>query len=150
MFESNISEAGEYATQYFAWWIVLAFIAHTAVAIFLWTRVRPVYLPRGQALIAATAILVGVVGYPLVKQIARSDTLDDAIDGFESRVEPAVPWQMIVAYRRYTEQLNSMQGMLNSAAVVVPLDGCHPVQLLLRCATDENNLHPPLQAVVLT
>ena len=42
MFESNISEAGEYATQYFAWWIVLAFIAHTALAIFLWTRVRPV------------------------------------------------------------------------------------------------------------
>jgi NADH:ubiquinone oxidoreductase subunit D len=50
MFESNISEAGEYLTQYFAWWIVLAFIAHTALAIFLWTRVRPVYLPRGQAL----------------------------------------------------------------------------------------------------
>jgi len=46
MFESNISEAGEYATQYFAWWIVLAFIAHTAFAIFLWTRLRPVYLPR--------------------------------------------------------------------------------------------------------
>jgi heptose-I-phosphate ethanolaminephosphotransferase len=28
MFESNISEAGEYMTQYFAWWMVLAFIAH--------------------------------------------------------------------------------------------------------------------------
>jgi glucan phosphoethanolaminetransferase (alkaline phosphatase superfamily) len=41
MFESNISEAGEYATQYFAWWIVLAFIAHTAFAVFLWTRLRP-------------------------------------------------------------------------------------------------------------
>ena len=121
MFESNISEAGEYATQYFAWWIVLAFIAHTAVAVFLWTRVRPVYLPRGQALVAATAILVAIVGYPLVKQIARSDTLDDAIDRFESRIEPAVPWQMIVAYRRYTEQLDNMQGMLDSASQIAPL-----------------------------
>lgn len=121
MFESNISEAGEYLTQYFAWWIVLAFIAHTALAIFLWTRVRPVYLPRGQALLAATAILVAIVGYPLVKQIARSETLADGIDRFETRIEPAVPWQMIVAYRRYTEQLNNMQGMLHSASQIAPL-----------------------------
>lgn len=121
MFESNISEAGEYLTQYFAWWIVLAFIAHTALSIFLWTRVRPVYLPRGQALLAATAILVAIVGYPLVKQIARSETLADGIDRFETRIEPAVPWQMIVAYRRYTEQLDNMQGMLHSASQIPPL-----------------------------
>ncbi|MDF3133919.1 phosphoethanolamine transferase CptA [Pseudomonas extremaustralis] len=121
MFESNISEAGEYLTQYFAWWIVLAFIAHTAVAIFLWTRVRPVYLPRAQALVAATAILVAIIGYPLVKQIARSDTLEDAIDRFESRIEPAVPWQMIVGYHRYTQQLDNMQDMLDSASQIPPL-----------------------------
>ncbi|GGL24279.1 phosphoethanolamine transferase CptA [Pseudomonas brenneri] len=121
MFESNISEAGEYATQYFAWWIVLAFIAHTALAIFLWTRVRPVYLPRGRAMIAATAIVLAIVGYPLVKQIATNDTLERAIDGFETRVEPAVPWQMIVAYRRYTQQLNNMQGMLDNASKIPPL-----------------------------
>jgi len=121
MFESNISEAGEYLTQYFAWWIVLAFIAHTAVAIFLWTRVRPVYLPRAQALVAATAILVAIIGYPLVKQIARSDTLEDAVDRFESRIEPAVPWQMIVGYHRYTQQLDNMQDMLDSASQIPPL-----------------------------
>ncbi|MEX5557459.1 phosphoethanolamine transferase CptA [Pseudomonas rhodesiae] len=121
MFESNISEAGEYLTQYFAWWIVLAFIAHTAVAIFLWSRIRPVYLPGAQALVAATAILVAVIGYPLVKQIARSETLAEGIDRFETRIEPAVPWQMIVAYRRYTEQLDNMQGMLHSASQIPPL-----------------------------
>ncbi|NMX66340.1 phosphoethanolamine transferase CptA [Pseudomonas sp. WS 5111] len=121
MFESNISEAGEYATQYFAWWIVLAFIAHTALAIFLWTRIRPVYLPRGRAMVAATAIVLAIVGYPLAKQIATNDTLERAIDGFETRVEPAVPWQMIVAYRRYTQQLNNMQGMLDNVSKIPPL-----------------------------
>ncbi|SDU93805.1 phosphoethanolamine transferase CptA [Pseudomonas mucidolens] len=121
MFESNISEAGEYATQYFAWWIVLAFIAHTALAIFLWTRLRPVYLPRGQAMLAAAAIVVAVIGYPLIKQIAKSETMELAIDRFETRIEPAVPWQMIVAYRRYTEQLNNMQGMLDNVSKIPPL-----------------------------
>jgi heptose-I-phosphate ethanolaminephosphotransferase len=95
---------------------VLAFIAHTALAVFLWTRLRPVYLPRGQSILAATAIVLAVVGYPLVKQIATSDNMEQAIDRFETRVEPAVPWQMIVAYRRYTEQLDNMQGMLTSAS----------------------------------
>ena len=121
MFESNPSEAGEYMTQYFAWWIVLAFIAHTAFSIFLWTRLRPVYMPRGRALVAATALLVAVVGYPLVKQIARSDSLRGGLERFETRIEPAVPWQMLVAYRRYLEQLDNMQGMLASASNIAPL-----------------------------
>ncbi|AHZ67338.1 hypothetical protein OU5_0259 [Pseudomonas mandelii JR-1] len=80
MFESNISEAGEYMTQYFAWWMVAAFLAHTLFAYFLWTRLRPVYMPRGRALVAATAILVAVVGYPLIKQTARTGSL---AGGFE-------------------------------------------------------------------
>ncbi|MCU7646721.1 phosphoethanolamine transferase CptA [Pseudomonas piscis] len=121
MFESNPSEAGEYLTQYFAWWMLPAFLAHTAFAIFLWTRLRPVYLPKLQALAAAVAILVAIVGYPLVKQISRTDTLAQGLEKFETRIEPAVPWQMVVAYRRYREQLNGMQGMLDSVSKIPPL-----------------------------
>jgi len=121
MFESNVSEAGEYMTQYFAWWIVLAFIAHTAFAIFLWTRLRPVYLPRGRAWVMATALLVAIIGYPLAKQMARHDDVASGFEAFESRIEPAVPWQMLVAYHRYTQQLDSMQGMLTSSSNIAPL-----------------------------
>ena len=66
MFESNVSEGSEYLAQYFAWWMVPAFLAYGLGAWLLWRQVRPVYLPRGQALLAATAILVAIVGYPLV------------------------------------------------------------------------------------
>jgi heptose-I-phosphate ethanolaminephosphotransferase len=121
MFESNISEAGEYMTQYFAWWIVLAFLAHTAFSVFLWTRLRPVYLPRGRALVAALAIVLVVVGYPLVRQIVKTNTMAMAIEKFETRIEPAVPWQMAVAYHRYTQQLASMQGMLDNVSKIAPL-----------------------------
>ena len=121
MFESNISEAGEYMTQYFAWWIVLAFIAHTAFAIFLWTRLRPVYMPRPRAYAVAAALLIGIIGYPLAKQFARFDEASTALEAFESRIEPAVPWQMIVAYHRYTQQLDGMQDMLTSSNSIAPL-----------------------------
>ncbi|WP_347926897.1 phosphoethanolamine transferase CptA [Pseudomonas helvetica] len=121
MFESNVSEAGEYMTQYFAWWMVLAFLAHTAVAVLLWTRLRPVYLSRGKALLTATAILVAIIGYPLIKQTARTGSFASGLEKFETRVEPAVPWQMMVAYRRYRETLGSMQGMLDNASQIPPL-----------------------------
>jgi heptose-I-phosphate ethanolaminephosphotransferase len=121
MFESNISEAGEYMTQYFAWWMVAAFLAHTLFAYYLWTRLRPVYLPRGRAFVAATAILVAVVGYPLVKQTLRTGSLTDGFEKFETRIEPAVPWQMAVAYHRYVDTLAGMQDMLHSASKISPL-----------------------------
>ncbi|ROO40205.1 hypothetical protein BIV08_01135 [Pseudomonas sp. AF76] len=121
MFESNVSEAGEYLTQYFAWWMVPTFLAHTAVSYWLWTRLRPVYLPRGRAMMAAAAIMVAVVGYPLVKQTLRTGTLAGGLEKFEDRIEPTVPWQMLVAYRRYGEQLTNMQGMLHSASKIEPL-----------------------------
>ncbi|WP_219094017.1 phosphoethanolamine transferase CptA [Pseudomonas sp. UMAB-40] len=121
MFESNISEAGEYMTQYFAWWMVAAFLAHTLFSYFLWTRLRPVYMPRGRALVAATAILVAVVGYPLIKQTARTGSLAGGFEKFETRIEPAVPWQMAVAYHRYLDTLAGMQDMLDSASKIPPL-----------------------------
>lgn len=121
MFESNVSEAGEYMTQYFAWWMVPAFLAHTAFAYFLWTRLRPVYLPRGRAFVAAMAILVAVIGYPLVKQTMRTGSFEQGFEKFETRIEPAVPWQMAVAYHRYQETLADMQGMLHSASKIPPL-----------------------------
>ncbi|AKK00710.1 MULTISPECIES: phosphoethanolamine transferase CptA [Pseudomonas] len=122
MFESNVAEAGEYMTQYFAWWMVPAFLAHTVVGYLLWTRLRPVYLPRGQAIVAAAAIVVAVVGYPLIKQTQRTGSFAGGLEKFEDRIEPAVPWQMVVAYRRYGEQLENMQGMLHSASKIAPLN----------------------------
>ncbi|PPK39977.1 hypothetical protein CD175_00615 [Pseudomonas laurylsulfatiphila] len=121
MFESNVAEAGEYMTQYFAWWMIPAFLAHSAFAYFLWTRLRPVYLARGKAIAAAVAIVVAVVGYPLIKQTSRTGSFAEGFDKFETRIEPAVPWQMAVAYHRYLETLAGMQDMLNSASRIPPL-----------------------------
>ncbi|WP_053180136.1 phosphoethanolamine transferase CptA [Pseudomonas kilonensis] len=121
MFESNVPEAGEYLTQYFAWWMVAAFLAHTAVGYWLWTRLRPVYLPRGQAIVAAAVIVLAVVGYPLIKQTLRTGSFAYGLEEFEDRIEPAVPWQMLVAYRHYGEQLENMQGMLHSTSKIAPL-----------------------------
>ncbi len=121
MFESNVAEGSEYMAQYFAWWMVPAFLAYALGGVLLWTRLRPVHLPRSKALLASLALLAALVGYPAVKQGLGNDTFEAARDSFEKRMEPAVPWQLLVGYRQYRQQLADMHDLLESSANIAPL-----------------------------
>ncbi|GLK87793.1 phosphoethanolamine transferase CptA [Pseudomonas turukhanskensis] len=121
MFESNAAESREYLIQYFAWWMLPAFALHTLVAYLLWRRVRPIEMTRQPAFAAAALMLLSSVGYPLISQGLREKTMGSALLKVEARMEPAVPWQLVLGYRQYREQLNNMQGMLTDAAKIPPL-----------------------------
>ncbi len=121
MFESNVAEGSEYLAQYFAWWMVPAFLGYALGGVLLWTRLRPVYLPRNKAMVASLALLAALVGYPAVKQGLGNDTFAAARDSFEKRMEPAVPWQLLVGYRQYRQQLAGMHDLLENSANIAPL-----------------------------
>lgn len=69
MFESNTAEASEYFSQYFNPWMTLGLVLYSLVAILLWRRLRPVYLPRFSALPVAVLLIVATIGYPFYKQL---------------------------------------------------------------------------------
>lgn len=121
LFESNVAEGSEYLAQYFAWWMVPVFLAYAAGAVLLWTRIRPVYLPKRRALLASLAVLAATVGYPAVKQGLENPTFAMARDSFEKRMEPAVPWQLVVGYRQYRQQLAEMHDLLEGNKRIAPL-----------------------------
>ncbi len=121
MFESNVAESREYFAQYFAWWMVPVYLAYTLGAWLLWKRVRPLAFGRTQALVLSLGLFVAVIGYPLSKQINKRPTLQMALQKFEEKVEPAVPWQLVVGYRKYREQLADMQALLADNAKLAPL-----------------------------
>ncbi|BAN51056.1 hypothetical protein PCA10_53240 [Metapseudomonas resinovorans NBRC 106553] len=121
MFESNVAEGAEYMAQYFAWWMVPAFLGYAAGAVLLWTRLRPVHLPRRTALVASVGLLAGLVGYPAVKQSVVEPTFESALNNFEKRMEPAVPWQLVVGFRQYSQQLEEMNQLLADNARIAPL-----------------------------
>jgi heptose-I-phosphate ethanolaminephosphotransferase len=121
MFESNMAESSEYFAQYFAWWMVPVYLVYSLGAWLLWKRVRPLRFSRKQALVLSLALFVAVLVYPLAKQIYKRPTLTQALEKFEARVEPAVPWQLVVGYRKYLEQLSDMQSLLADNAKIAPL-----------------------------
>jgi heptose-I-phosphate ethanolaminephosphotransferase len=121
MFESNINESREYLVQYFAWWMLPAFAVYGLGGWLLWRKVRPVYLSRPGALFAAVLALFVSVGYPALRQFSKHDTWQAGLDNFAQRVEAATPWQLVVGYKNYREQLAGMQVLLAENASIPPL-----------------------------
>ncbi|MDQ7884019.1 phosphoethanolamine transferase CptA [Atlantibacter hermannii] len=122
MFETNANEAGEYLSQYFSFKLLFILLAYTAGAIFLWFRLRPVYLSWPWRYGVCTLVLGGLIIYPLANNILikhRSTT--DALSSLGSRMEPAAPWQIVNGYAQYRLQLNHLQGLLDKNRQLPPL-----------------------------
>jgi heptose-I-phosphate ethanolaminephosphotransferase len=122
MFESNPAEAREYFSQYFVWWMVPALVIYSAIAWLLWRQVRPIHLSRRAAWIAVALIAIALFAYPQIKNINRG-VLSSAMaaETIQKRMEPAVPWQMLVGYMQYQEQLAGMQELLDQNRKLPPI-----------------------------
>ncbi|MBD9676816.1 phosphoethanolamine transferase CptA [Pseudomonas sp. PDM18] len=122
MFESNTAEAGEYFSQYFSLWLCLALLAYSVVAVVLWKRIRPISMPAYARVPLAVLLVVLNLFYPFYKQMVTQErTFAQALEKVQSRMEPAVPWQLVVGYVQYRQQLDNMQKLLQQNASLPPL-----------------------------
>lgn len=121
LFESNVAEGSEYLAQYFSWWMPLAYLAYAFGAWWLWRRLRPVYLGEQARVLVPAVLVLSVLGYPLGKEYVQKDSWGEAVEHLQTRMEPAVPWQLVMGYEKYQQQLSEMQRLLASNAAVAPL-----------------------------
>lgn len=121
LFESNVAEGSEYLAQYLHWWMPLAFLAYAIGAWLLWRRLRPVYLGARARVLVPCLLVLTVLGYPLIKEYILTARWDYAVKHLQTRMEPAVPWQLVMGYEKYQQQLSEMQRLLASNAAVPPL-----------------------------
>lgn len=122
MFESNTSEASEFLSQYFSLKLVLVALGYTAVAIFLWTRLRPVTVPTPWRWLVCFAIFYGLIVNPVAhKVLVQKKSVKRALISLSGRLEPAAPWQFVAGYVEYRHQLASLTKLLNSNNALPPL-----------------------------
>jgi len=121
MFESNAGEAGEYLSQYFSLKIVLTALIYTAICLFLWSRLRPVYIPKPWRWLVSLIILYALILHPLVRNAINHQPFSKTVSGLSSRMEPAAPWQFISGYYQYRQQLDSLNSLLNENNALPPL-----------------------------
>lgn len=148
MFESNTQEASEYFAQYFVWWMVPALLAYTLGGYLLWRRLRPVVIARSRAVGVAVFIAASLFGYPAVKLAnAGQLSLDNAVETYEKRMEPATPWQIVFGYTQYRKRLAEMQALLDQNHRLPPLQDLKdanaglPATLVLVIGESTNRQH---------
>jgi heptose-I-phosphate ethanolaminephosphotransferase len=150
MFESNTAEAGEYFSQYFSTWLCLGLLLYSAIAVLLWRRIRPVTLPLYSRLPVVAVLLTATLGYPFYKQmVSQQRNFADAREKVEQRMAAAVPWQLVVGYRQYRQQLDNMQALLQQNAALPPLqnlkdssgDAPRTLVLVLGESTTREHMH---------
>lgn len=122
IFESNPAEASEYVDQYLRWWMFPGLFAFMAGAYALWRGVRPLQMrPAGRALLFP--LVLAVLLLPPAMKVTRGSDFDWTRyqESLLNRMEPAVPWQFLVGYRHYQEQLAGMQELREQAAKIPPI-----------------------------
>ena len=151
LFESNFSESSEYIQQYFVWWMIVVFIMFTLSAIYLWRKTRPMVLSGSWKAIVCTAIAVFLFANPLFKELViNKATWDGATEKLQSRMEPAVPWQLVMGYMQYHDQLGSMESLLEQNSKIEPLKNLvdenanAPATLVLVIGESTNRQHMSL------
>jgi heptose-I-phosphate ethanolaminephosphotransferase len=120
MLESNNSEAAEYIAQYLTWWMPLAFLLYGLGAWLLWRKIRAVDLPRRSAIVASLIIFACTLGYPARFVLIEADTTA-GINEFETRLSAVTPWQLMVGFHQYRQQLDNMNELLLANAQLAPL-----------------------------
>lgn len=121
MFETNASEASEYIQQYFSWHMVFILFAYSATAIFLWTRLRPVFLPKIWRILVSMVIFYGLILNPIFTGMYKGDNIHGAVSHLIGRMEPAAPWQLFAGYYKYRHQLNNLEAQLQTNRALPPL-----------------------------
>jgi len=151
IFESNPAESQEFIAQYFVWWMIPVFLAHTLVAWLLWRNVKPFAMPPQKAWLLSGLILAALLVYPFLKyKFIDHDHADQVVEKLQLRFEPAVPWQLVIGYVQYREQLASMEALLRGNARIPPLQNLQdknaglPATLVLVIGESTNRQHMSL------
>ena len=151
IFESNPAEASEYIEQYLAWWMIPSLLAYSLGAVALWRGTRPLKMsPAGRQ--ATIAVIVAALLLPPAIKLAQRRSLDSQnyANAFADRIEPAVPWQLLIGFSRYREQLANIRSLLEHRESIPPIANLvdaragMPTTLVLVIGESTNRAHMSL------
>ncbi|MGV8294173.1 phosphoethanolamine transferase CptA, partial [Pseudomonas aeruginosa] len=82
----------------------LGLLLYSLGAILLWRCLRPVYPARFSGLRVAVLLIVAPIGFPFYRQLgSQGRPFVESLDKVQARIEPAVPWQLLIGYQEYRQ-----------------------------------------------
>lgn len=122
MAESNYSESSEFVQQYFSIKLVIVLIIYSLVGVYLWSKVRPVYIKTSTKWIVSLLIAIYAIMPVFISVIIKKSSIEKAGTHLLTRMETTVPWQLINSYLAYRSQLKNMEDILNHLDTLSPVE----------------------------
>lgn len=122
MAESNFNESHEFIQQYLNWKLVVILVVYILIAIYLWKKVKPVYVKNGTKWIISMLIAIYAIMPLVISLTVKKTTFEEAYKHLLTRMETTVPWQLINSYIAYRSQLSSMEDILNHLQTLPKLE----------------------------
>ncbi len=118
-FESNAAESSEYISSYFSWILVMGLIVYSGIAYYCWKKIRPVYLSKSNVCLLSTLIIIAPLISPFYAYNSKSA---ESFTGLvKDHTKASMPWQVLISYADYKEQLDEMQQQLTANSNIPPL-----------------------------
>ena len=122
MSESNWRESSEYLQQYFSISCLIVLIIYSIIAYLLWKCIRPIKFKLTNKLIACFLIICLAFIWPFVNcLILKQKNLAGSTKYIMSKMETTVPWQLLISFNKYHQQLSNMQTLLKQYELVPPI-----------------------------
>lgn len=151
IFESNPEEGNEYVQQYLSWWMIPAAAAHSAIAVWLWRRVRSVEMRPQYNRVTVLLIVIALLAPATTKVVRKRGVNMEALsDAFASRLEPVIPWQFAISFARYSSELAEMKALLEDFQKIPPVanladrNAGQPATLVMVIGESTNRQHMSL------
>ncbi|MBX4133549.1 phosphoethanolamine transferase CptA [Frischella sp. Ac48] len=122
MSESNLQETSEYLQQYFSITLLITIIIYSLIAFWLWTHVRPFHVKYTKRLLLGLLIIFLTVILPFFNcLLIKNKNVDGSVKYIVSKMETTLPWQLLISFNKYHQQLTNMHALLKHYESVPPI-----------------------------
>ena len=122
MAESNLTESNEFIQQYFSSKLMAVVIIYCLIGIYLWRKVRPVYVKNTTKWVTSLLIAIYAIMPLVISVTIKNSSLQKATTHLLGRMETTVPWQLINSYIAYRSQLSNMEDIMHHLNTLPPVE----------------------------
>ena len=122
MAESNLTESNEFIQQYFSSKLMAIVIIYCLIGIYLWRKVRPVYVKNTTKWVTSLLIAIYAIMPLVISVTIKNSSLQKATTHLLGRMETTVPWQLINSYIAYRSQLSNMEDIIHHLNTLPPVE----------------------------
>ncbi|TNE78118.1 MAG: phosphoethanolamine transferase CptA [Gammaproteobacteria bacterium] len=121
-FESNVAEGSEFIQSYWKWWFTLPLAAFAVIPVWMWRNTRPLEMPvRKRYTYALVFSLITFWPFIGTAVFEPDKSIANAAEHQFTRIEPTAPWNLVIGYHKYLQQMDDMTELLNKNRQIEPL-----------------------------